>query len=290
MPEGPEIRRAADSIAKVLEGQTMAAVKFGQPPLRHYARQLRDHKVVRIETRGKALLTHFDHGLSIYSHNQLYGVWKVIQGHSLPKTNRAMRLLLQTASHSAVLYSASDISVWPTAELEEHPFLARIGPDIMDPSLSWRAVADRLRSPLFARKELAALYLEQAFLAGNGNYLRSEILHDARLHPRARPAELARGELGRLARSTLAISRRSYDTGGITLAPRLSATLKAQGLTRSWRRFYVFGREDYPCYTCGSKIQRQEIGSRRLYHCATCQPSPGAQGLSLDENQSGEAD
>lgn len=273
MPEGPEIRRAADQVAKVLEGETVTTVKFGQPRLRHYAQQLRDQTVLRIETRGKALLTHFDHGLSIYSHNQLYGVWKVVKGHKLPKTTRSMRLLLQTATHSAVLYSASDISVWPTAELEAHPFLAKIGPDIMDASLSWRTVAERLREPRFARKELAALYLDQAFLAGNGNYLRSEVLHDARVNPRARPAELSRGDIGKIARSTLTISRRSYETAGITLAPRLSRTLTSQGLTRGQRRFYVFAREDRPCYTCGGKIQRQEVGSRRLYHCPSCQPA-----------------
>lgn len=273
MPEGPEIRRAADSIAEVLEGETVSTVRFGQARLRHYARQLRDRRVLHIETRGKALLTHFDHGLSIYSHNQLYGVWKVVKGHNLPKTNRSLRLLLQTESHSAVLYSASDISVWATAELPTHPFLAKIGPDIMDPALTWRTVAERLRQPAFARKELAALYLDQAFLAGNGNYLRSEILHDAGLHPRARPAELSRGEIGALARSTLTISRRSYETRGITLAPRLSASLKSQGLSRGRRRFYVFGREDCPCYTCSGNIVRQEVGSRRLYYCRACQPS-----------------
>ena len=143
----------------------------------------------------------------------------------------------------------------------------------MDPSLTWRAVAERLRAPAFTRKALAALYLDQAFLAGNGNYLRSEILHDARLHPKARPAELSQGEIGKLARSTLTISRRSYETRGITLVPRLSATLKAQGLTRGQRRFYVFGREDQPCYSCYGNIQRQEIGSRRIYYCPACQPA-----------------
>ena len=276
MPEGPEIRRAADAIGEVLENQTIETVRFGLPKLRHYARQLRGHKVLRIETRGKAMLTHFDHGLSIYSHNQLYGVWKVVKGHKLPKTNRSMRLLLQTGTHSAILYSASDISVWPTGELEQHPFLRKIGPDIMNTELAWRDVASRLQQDTFARKNLATLYLDQAFLAGTGNYLRSEILHDARLHPMARPDQLSRGELGTLARSTLTISRRSYDTGGITLAPRLSKSLQRQGLSRSWRRFYVFGREDSPCYHCGGSIRRREIAGRRLYLCPTCQPDSNA--------------
>lgn len=271
MPEGPEIRRAADAIANALVGETVETVRFGLPKLRHYARRLRGQRVVAVETRGKALLTHFDHGLSIYSHNQLYGVWKVVKGHRLPSTTRSLRLLLQTATHSAILYSASDISVWSTGELREHPFLRKIGPDIMDHRLTWREIADRLVDPRFANKELSALYLDQAFLAGNGNYLRSEILHDARLYPRLRPAQLSRGERGRLARSTLAIARRSYETGGITLAPRLAGRLQQQGLSREWRRFYVFGRADYPCYHCGSAVRREEVGTRRLYHCPQCQ-------------------
>ena len=217
------------------------------------------------------MLTHFDHGYSIYSHNQLYGVWRVIAGHKLPKSTRSLRLLLQTDSHSAILYSASEISVMPTAELALHPFLAKLGPDIMNPKLAWREIAQRLQQPRFSGRELATLYLDQTFLAGNGNYLRSEILHDARLNPRRRPAELSRAELGKLARSTLTISRRSYDTHGITLTPRLAKRLAGMTLSREQSRFYAYGRGDRPCYHCSGLIRRSEANSRGLYHCPTCQ-------------------
>jgi endonuclease-8 len=275
MPEGPEIRRAADRIADVLVGEEIIRASFGLPKLRRQGKSLKDRQVLSVETRGKAMLTHFDHGFSIYSHNQLYGVWRVVAGHKLPKSNRSVRLLLQTRSHSAILYSASDISLWPTAELDQHPFLARLGPDIMNADLHWRDIAARLREVPFCNRELSALYLDQGFLAGNGNYLRSEILHDAGIHPRSRPRALGRGEIGRLARSTLAISRRSYLTGGITLAPRLAGVLERQGLKREWRRFYVFGRTGQPCYHCGTSIVRSEANTRRLYHCPNCQPDPG---------------
>ncbi len=274
MPEGPEIRRAADKIAEALVGREIIRARFGLPKLRSKGKSLKGHRVRAVETRGKALLTHFDHGTSIYSHNQLYGVWRVVKGHKLPQSNRSLRLLLQTATHSAILYSASDISLWPTGELDQHPFLAKLGPDIMNENLQWRDIAGRLQEAPFHRRDLASLYLDQGFLAGNGNYLRSEIIHEAGIHPRRRPAELSRGELGRLARSTLKISRRSYQTGGITLAPRLAASLSRQGLSREWRRFYVFGRTDQPCYRCGNPIQRSEANTRRLYHCPQCQPAP----------------
>lgn len=41
MPEGAEIRRAADKLAQVLEGQVVTTVRFGLPRLRRYAKQLR---------------------------------------------------------------------------------------------------------------------------------------------------------------------------------------------------------------------------------------------------------
>ena len=273
MPEGPEIRRAADKIAAVLEGQTIESIKFGLPRLHRYGPQLTGQQVTRLETRGKALLTHFSNGWTIYSHNQLYGVWKVARRGKLPKTKRSLRLALHTATHSALLYSASDISVWPVEELAEHPFLKRIGPDVLDETLDWKTVAQRLQEPRFRRRSLAALYLDQAFIAGIGNYLRAEILFDAGLHPDARPSELTRGQLGKLARSTLAISRRSYETGGITNPPRRVAKLKREGLPREKTRFAVFGRADLPCYTCGAAVERIEANSRRLYFCPLCQPA-----------------
>ena len=75
-----------------------------------------------------------------------------------------------------------------------------------------------------------------------------------------------------LARETLAISRRSYATGGITVAPRLEATLKRAGATRGQRRFYAFSRDGKPCYQCGAEIKRRELAGRRLYLCPQCQP------------------
>ena len=274
MPEGPEIRRAADMLSGVLEGEIVERASFSQSPLRHYGKRLSGVRVLEVETRGKAMLTHFEHGWTIYSHNQLYGVWMVRKRGEVPSTNRQLRLRLSTASHDALLYSASDISVWRTQSLAEHPFLARIGPDILDKQLHWRAVAERLMDPRFVGRQLGSLYLEQAFIAGLGNYLRAEILFDAYLHPFNRPRDLTRGQLGVLARSTLALSRRSYETGGITNPPGRVRKLQSGGATRGRLRFAVFGRQGRACYRCGETIDRIECNTRRLYLCPCCQSAP----------------
>ena len=71
MPEGPEIRLAADKIAKVIEGQQIEDIEVGLPHLTQGAAKLKGRRVEQVETRGKAMLIHFDNQLSVYSHNQL---------------------------------------------------------------------------------------------------------------------------------------------------------------------------------------------------------------------------
>jgi len=271
MPEGPEIRRAADKIEAVLKDKTVEKIEFGLQPLQKFAKPLKGSRVLSLETRGKALLTHFASGHTIYSHNQLYGVWRVVKRDKLPKTNRQLRLAIHTDQHSALLYSASDISVWETQHIEQHPFLKRIGPDILNLQLTWRAVAERLQSRAFSGRALNSVYLDQAFLAGLGNYLRSEILFVAGIDPAGKARDLSNAQVGKLARTTLSISQRSYALAGVTLPERQYKALKKQGLTYGKARFFVFGRASQPCRKCQTKIQRSTANSRRIYTCATCQ-------------------
>jgi len=272
VPEGPEIRLAADRIAKVLVGEVVVDAQLRLPDLKRFERRLGGATVTAVDTRGKAMLTRFDNGLTLYSHNQLYGRWYTSRRPKMPETNRSLRVALHTSSHSALLYSASDIEVLTASELAEHPFLQRAGPDILDPSLTAKDVAMRLSSTRFCRRSLGALYLDQAFLAGIGNYLRSEILFTAGQHPGLRPNDLDAKSLNRLGRETLKISRRSYATRGVTVTPALAAKLKARSLAYGQYRFWVFGRDGLSCHTCGTTIERMAVNGRWLFYCPVCQP------------------
>jgi len=273
MPEGPEIRRAADRVARVLVGKPVVELEFGLPALERWRGRLEGRTVTAVDTRGKAMLTRFDNELTLYSHNQLYGRWYTCKRPRLPDTARSLRVALHTPTHSALLYSASDIEVLTPADEARHAFLERLGPDILDPGLDTDTVLERLSEKRFRNRSAASLYLDQAFLAGNGNYLRSEILHIARVHHAERPTDLDARRLRELARQTLAVSRRSYRTRGITVVPDLDRRLKRDGFGYEARRFYVFGRAGRACHACGDTIQQTTAGSRRLYFCPSCQPA-----------------
>jgi len=274
MPEGPEIRLAADQIAKVIENQIIEDIEVGLAHLHSPTQKLKGEKVQEVETRGKAMLIHFSNGLSVYSHNQLYGVWKVVKRGTLPKTKRSLRLALHTKNNSALLYSASDIAVYERHDLVQHPFLSKIGPDILNKDLSWESVAERLLDKRFCNRSLSILYLDQHFIAGIGNYLRSEILFAAGIHPDFKPKQLSSLQLETLARQTLIIGKRAYDTKGHTVPTALGKKLaKTKGSYESIR-FMAFNREGLPCRDCVTPIVKAQRNGRRIYWCEACQLKP----------------
>lgn len=272
MPEGPEIRLAADRIAKVLVGQVIDDASFAFDDLKRYEKRVRGSTVTAIDTHGKAMLTRFDNELTLYSHNQLYGRWYTCRRDNPPDTSRSLRVALHTASHSALLYSASDVTMLTPSTVAKHPFLRRAGPDILDKALTATDVADRLNSKAFRKRALGGIYLDQSFLAGIGNYLRSEILFIARVHPGNRPEQLTAAQVKDLARSTLTISRRSYRTRGVLVTPELAKRLKSEGASYRQYRFWVFGRDGLPCRRCDTLIERMDVSSRGLFYCPDCQP------------------
>ena len=271
MPEGPEIRRAVDRIAKAVAGRTARRVEFAFERLKPHEDALSGRRIRAVEARGKAVLVRFAGDRTIYSHNQLYGRWFVRPAGRLPKTRRSLRLAIHTRERSALLYSASEIEVLADSELDDHPYLARLGPDPLDPALKPTAVARRARERRFRLRSFAALLLDQGFLAGIGNYLRSEILFFAGLHPRRRPADCTQAELARFGRTALTVTRRSYRTGGITNPRRQAAALRRQGLPRREYRHAVFGR-DGACRACQTPIVKRSLAGRRAYFCPVCQP------------------
>jgi endonuclease-8 len=271
MPEGPEIRRAADRLVRAVEGRTARAVHFGLAPLRRFEARLCGRRIERIRPRGKALLTRFEGGLSIYSHNQLYGRWVVARAGERPATSRALRIAIDTDAASILLYSASDIAVLDAKGLAAHPFLRRLGPDLLDEDTTPALLAERLGDPRFGGRSLAALLLDQGFVAGIGNYLRSEILFIAGLRAGRRPRDLDLAARERLAEAIVAVGRQAWRRAGVTNDWQRAQRLKAEGVGFEARRFHVFGRDGLPCWDCGTTVVRSETGGRRLYTCAECQ-------------------
>ena len=132
MPEGPEIRRAADRISKRIVGQDLESIQFHYAPLMEYQEIIGGSQVESVTTRGKAMLIRFDCGLTMYSHNQLYGRWTVNRRSTDLRWGRALRVEFLTENFAVRLWSATDIEIIPSQEEETHQLLSNLGPDILD--------------------------------------------------------------------------------------------------------------------------------------------------------------
>ncbi len=273
MPEGPEIRRAADRIERAIAGPLIEDVQFAFEHLQPYESDLIGQRVLAVETRGKAMLTHFDNGFSIYTHNQLYGVWMIRKKGDFPQTRRQLRLAIHGDEKMALLYSASSIEVLDEAGIQAHSFLKGLGPDVIHKTTTKQTLKKQLES--VKRRKLCGILLNQKIVCGLGNYLRSEILFLAGIHPDKRPIDCSDGELDALAELMISVTYQAYKTGGITNDLERVKSLKAQGVRRSQYRYWVFGRTGQPCYTCGTAIVKATLAGRRCYYCPTCQPDIG---------------
>lgn len=270
MPEGPEVWREAAAIARVVEGEPIVKVEFVWPTIAPHAQRLSGTCIKQVKPRGKAMTLAFSNGFSLVTHNQLYGEW-VVRKTAPPSHRKALRVLIETARGVAMLYSATDIHWLPAHEVDAHPYIMKLGPDALDESTTITAVRARLVSKPFRNRSLAALLLDQGFIAGLGNYLRNDILFFARVQASVKPAQCADAELDALAHAIVEMPRQSFRTRGITNDHALALDLKRQGWSFGRYRHWVFDRDGEACHVCATTISRVAVAGRNVFFCATCQ-------------------
>jgi endonuclease-8 len=276
MPEGPEIRRMVDDIGKAIVGRTARQVFFAFDHLKPFEAELAGRQVTCVEARGKAVLVHFeataeDGPWCVYSHNQLYGKWRTGAADREPSTNRQLRFAVFALRKAARLFSASDIFVVRPDALDQVGYLSRLGPDPLNQAVDIGDLMAIFDDKRFAGRALGGLLLDQGFMAGIGNYLRSEILFEARIAPSTRPGDLAPADRERLAQAILEMLSRAYRLKGVTNDPERAERLKQAGWTFGQRRHMVFDRDGQACHDCDTPISKVQIASRRLYFCPMCQ-------------------
>ena len=271
MPEGPEIHRAANRIAKALVGKRLETVEFHYKTVEGLEHFFLGKEVQYVKARSKGLLISVGDYV-MYSHNQLYGRWTVNRATTKPRpTNRSLRVVFGNGKNTARLWSATDIEILEPWELSGHPYLAKLGPDVADLEVDFADVIAQVSNPKFTRRQLSGLLLDQSFLAGVGNYLRSEILFNAGISPYRKVGSLSKSELDSLAKSAIGITALAYHEKGVTVPQELYQTLRDNGLSRYQARHYVFTRDGLECHNCQTLIVHTRLSNRRLDYCPKCQ-------------------
>lgn len=272
MPEGPTIRNTADLLRDALVDQ--AITRFHSPlkkaAAEGWAEKISGQDVRAVRSHGKNLFIDFANGWTLYTHMLMWGAWHVYdQGAPRRKEARKARLVLETTTHCAVLFSAPVCQLLHTSELSTHPTSA-LGPDLLAEHFGPNERAEiRRRLEAQGDASIGEAIMNQTVMAGIGNILKSEILFAARIHPERVAASLNDEEFDRIIVTSQDMMRRAYDTHSFSqvfLPPALRQAAGSLG--------YVYGRSGQVCLRCGGTIAmvRQGPMQRMTFFCPFCQP------------------
>lgn len=133
MPEGPTIRNTADALREILADQQI--MRFHSPlkkaAAEDWAPKITGQWVTAVRAHGKNLFIDFANGWTLYTHMLMWGSWHVyVRGEPWRKEARKARLVIETATHCAVLFSAPVCQLLHASKLATHP-TSELGPDLL---------------------------------------------------------------------------------------------------------------------------------------------------------------
>jgi endonuclease-8 len=252
MVEGPLAHHYARQIRRVLKGKAVN-VKFGVPELKRHERSLRKVLVKDVEVHGKQFRIKLAGGRVILVHLMLFGAWRVYKrGEAWEKPRRMARLILRTASHDVIAFSAPLVKVLTEEEIGPDSKWGQLGPDPLRKDFSSREFFRRLKAK--ASREVGEVLLDQKVISGVGNIIRIEALFRAGIHPNRRVSDLRRNDRQRLLR---------------WLVKFMWKWLEERDSEKKWIRVYEGNGK--PCPRCGGEVEAFRQGGRITYACPDCQ-------------------
>ena len=288
MPELPEVETVRRGLAELLPGRVVARVTvFDSPKSFPNARAdveqfLYGACVTAVRRRAKVLMIDLDTQYSLVVHLKMTGqlIFRGVQsfagGHpsdsligELP--DRSTRVQIDFVDGSRLFFNDQRKFGWvkllPTDEVENLPFMQKVGPEPLDPQTRAEDFIQRIRRR--QNSMIKPAFLDQAVIAGAGNIYADEALWAARLHPQTRVKNVSDQQLNTLFNELRQILQLSIDQGGSTDKNYVDA----EGRKGNYLTFaHVFRREGQACHRHpDQEIIKLKVGGRGTHVCPVCQ-------------------
>jgi formamidopyrimidine-DNA glycosylase len=246
---GRVIEQAAVSDPGILEGVAPAALR----------RRIEGRRTRSAARHGKHLFLVLDEGGALAMHFGMNGSLRfVATGEEDPAYTR-LRLDLGKGEGLAYVNPRRIGRVSLCDSVADFVAEAGLGPDALDPALDLAAFKALLRN---SRRDLKAVLMDQALLAGIGNIYSDEILFQARLHPAAAANRLDATAAQRL----FAAMRRTLETA---IASEAGSEHGAERLPKDF--LLPQRHRGGHCPRCGTALATLKQSGRTGYFCPNCQ-------------------
>lgn len=197
MPEGPEVLAISRRLASI-RGKVISIKPNIGPAI------VTSATVLNVATKGKLIYITLNNGRAILNHMGMTGEWSNEPG---PYTRYTLEY---SAGHKKYFNDPRKLGKLEYVSMAElHARLNAMGPDVLSPSFTLSKFRDQLTNR--GNSLVANIIMDQSVIAGIGNYLRSEILWEAKIGP----ATLVKNtDLSILYRAIVKITRKSAAAGG----------------------------------------------------------------------------
>jgi len=260
MPEGPEVRKNAESLAHrasgrevlqvdILSGRYIKKVPSG---LSAFSNVL-PKRVIGVGAHGKFLYWLLDDELSIWSTLGMTGHWS-----------------MHASDHSRVKVTLSDGEVYfndqrnfGTIKFIRGKFqliekLKSLGPDMLAEDVADDVFIKKLRK--YNKWTIAKTLMDQRAIAGVGNYVKADSLWLARISPHRKIDDMSDIELSTLNNAIKQVMRESYQSGGATI----TSYKNFDGTEGEYsRQFLVYNQKTDPD---GNNVVRELTDDKRTTH------------------------
>ena len=261
MPEGPEVKRIGEGLARAISGKTITKVEILSGRYSKKAptgwKDLQSAlplKVVGAGVHGKFCYWLCDNEIFIYSTLGMSGSWN-------RKAKKHARLKFSFSDNTEVHYNDPRNFGTIKVVLGKHTLIKKLkslGPDMLAEDVTDQKFIERLRKkPTWG---ITKALMDQSVVAGVGNYIKADSLWLAKISPHKTVADLSDGDLAVLNRSIKKVIRESYESGGATIKS-YSGFDEEDG--EYGRRFLVYGQESDPD---GNEVIREETDDKRTTH------------------------
>lgn len=271
MPEGHTLHRLARRQQRFFGGQRVR-VTSPQGRFSQEAGRLDGLVFRRAEAWGKHLIHRYtsdrlgpvDSGLMVHVHLGIYGAFSE-EPTPMAQPVGQVRMRIEGSDVGTDLRGPAACELYTPADLDA--LVARLGPDPLrgdaDPELAWRTIST-------SRRAIGALLMDQKVLAGVGNVYRAEVLFRAGIDPHRPGTTISRAEFDDLWADLLFLMPIGVRRGKMhVIRPDDDHGAPSYAVDRP--RTYVYRRAGEACRVCGNPIALQEMESRNLFWCPTCQ-------------------
>ncbi|PYC79129.1 DNA-formamidopyrimidine glycosylase [Streptomyces tateyamensis] len=285
MPELPEVEVVRRGLASWVSGRTVAEAQVLHPRAvrrqvgggADFADQLTGRTLGVAVRRGKYLWLPAGDGLALLGHLGMSGQLLVQDPAGPDETHLRVRLRFTDGGRELRFVDQrtfGHLVVEPLSFAPGDPdglplSLAHIARDPLDPLFDDEAFLTALRAK---RTTVKRALLDQSLISGVGNIYADEALWRAKLHYDRPTATLSRPLAAALLGHARDVMNAALAVGGTSFD---SLYVNVNGESGYFSRSLdAYGREDQPCYRCGTPIRRAAWMNRSSYFCPRCQRPP----------------